>query len=1070
MSTDKSDISPLAIFQSAVYGNDQLLLQKQNRTTKQSNQTLLDITEKIRLFQCSSEFPNNEAHHVLDGKNTTKYLSGQNAQEWFIFDCATYEIEKIDILFGNGEIKPKTLKIRTSDIPNAYSFRNMTSAKILDLQSLYPKQDSKKDDINNTNDKDIEPIKICIALTNDKIYSNGFKRYLQCIFKHIDWRLEIIQINFYGKESQQIAKDSEQFDHVLDKHIFSMNNTDEKQAINEQQNGITNSGGNQYKPKVLYHSESSSTASLVTHIFTPKLHQYHIYNTWDCKFIKEDSESFNWLIIDLGNNDVDEIKLTLGVRAPCKSYKIFTADDTKIQDNEWILLHENNNILETLFDGNYYNIKGKHKKLLKIIFLGKGHISVAEVLLFGNSKYLHQKEKKLTMKDIESNDEHFDYKLIEKYVTQKEAEIKQKMMKVWLESNEMKLEREKTNGDMDEKETNLQKLEQELDNSIEYFQAEIYAKFQETDFDEKEALQLLKIRKKIKTECFEKIWKIKKEFAFKINNAKKEEGKAHAEYIKNWNAKNSQFMNLWDETKKVHRNLIDLQTQKVAEIEGKQNEELHKLYADDSDGKLELIWKEWKDSITNHPKILSSQYNISEYQNMINNYGTHQTKNNLWLKLADLLYESIQKQIATMHKYHLYRLSLQDNVYPPMKTEVQLLFDCGQKYIGKVQYIDLHMVQSCFANKIQVFTTNELIEEKVENINIDCDEIGLDYNLFEKIGEIQVMPETELNAIDRYNTSDLIVIKGKIELNCMNNRFIRMVFSDMFGDISEPLKVRIDRMRFFIKSSDDNEIDDDLILSNATGLDKFKLELVGCPGNNIKKTLETAKRYIQSVYNDNEKDEFYDISRTDEHYLIFDCETRKVDKIGIKFAAHASFECLKVFTSDNYNHQQNNNVVWNEIFSELFEFKSDTNREKEINISCNNDRYIKLEAFKCKNGNLAIAKMKFHTIDPEKYKWPCDYGLKNLSSKIQIVYEYCTEPMSKRNKIDFIFKPIDYGRRRNFEFYTNKIDENNNIYKDVIGRIIRDEICKGLNKFRNNGSMNNNYKHYVKYLLCWEKK
>eukprot|EP01084_Bolivina_argentea_P089810 161958_1 len=91
-----------------------------------------DITNKIKVYQCSSESNGYEAYQVLN-KNDQSWHSQSNFNDFVIFDTSRYEIYRISILFESEE-KPNVMKLRMSEVGNAYSFNGIKSTHIFNLK------------------------------------------------------------------------------------------------------------------------------------------------------------------------------------------------------------------------------------------------------------------------------------------------------------------------------------------------------------------------------------------------------------------------------------------------------------------------------------------------------------------------------------------------------------------------------------------------------------------------------------------------------------------------------------------------------------------------------------------------------------------------------------------------------------------------------------------------------------------------------------------------------------------------------------------------------------------------
>eukprot|EP01084_Bolivina_argentea_P312134 540371_1 len=167
---------------------------------------LNEITDKIRIYQCSDTKYGYDGHKVLL-KNTETWASNGGEHSFIIFDCGQYEIESIYIKFEKKS-KPEIIKLRFSTVPNAYSFR-IPSIKTYQFESF-----------NTNNRKDWDSINLLeeIQIPNNIYKDAGFHRYLQLEFcKYMKNALTIVNFRFFGKMSDIITANSLQFDSILDR-------------------------------------------------------------------------------------------------------------------------------------------------------------------------------------------------------------------------------------------------------------------------------------------------------------------------------------------------------------------------------------------------------------------------------------------------------------------------------------------------------------------------------------------------------------------------------------------------------------------------------------------------------------------------------------------------------------------------------------------------------------------------------------------------------------------------------------------------------------------------------------
>eukprot|EP01084_Bolivina_argentea_P191832 329458_1 len=240
-----------------------------------------EITDIIKVFQSSND--DGHPNRVLKPDNRSwKGNNGNQDKCFIIFDCYKFEINKIMLEFDDKS-KPQILKIKLSHVCNNYSF-NKKSMQICTF-----------DTIKSMNDDDWMDIKLFedINIVNNA-YKNGFMRYLKLEFSKYSTRnFSLLNCRFFGVQSEQIPKNSEQFDIMFD-------NIDEKE---EQK---------QYKPVAIDHSPSDSNFdSNIDDIFHDK-----------GRFIFKVKHAF--IIIDLGNNKCNKIIIQQDNSYPCKQYKIST--------------------------------------------------------------------------------------------------------------------------------------------------------------------------------------------------------------------------------------------------------------------------------------------------------------------------------------------------------------------------------------------------------------------------------------------------------------------------------------------------------------------------------------------------------------------------------------------------------------------------------------------------------------------------------------------------------------------------------------------------------------------------
>eukprot|EP01084_Bolivina_argentea_P140557 247056_1 len=968
-----------------------------------------EITDKIKIYQCSSEMVGYDVSNILVSNQNSWSLHSNQMNQYVTFDCGKYEINGVKLKFVNRE-KCEIVKLRMSEVANAYSFKGK-SIKMWHLQKKQFKE-------------------IYLSLIDENIYQHGFKRYLQFLFEKYDTKKsKIKQIRFFGRLSEKTDNNSEQFDLLLDEEKYQ-----EKDVKN-------------YKPKIIQYSATISDSS-VDDIFIKNGNQFY---TKKCKYwmpLKGTTKPM--LIIDLFKNEVDKVLIKMHGEYPCKMIQILTANTI---NEDWDILYEDSKELSHLLNGKMYDLKEKHQRFLKFYFIGTyfdDTFGLSDLLFYGNSQFLHSHKETITMKQIDTKNMHYvDDDLIEAYRTQKIDEILKQASMLQIEMHDIKqkyhqqeekrIEALKNKNDIKAMtvvammNNSLPMLWKDTDYILKYKQSkrleelliahntEINTKLEKTKFEEIELLQIANEQKSIISKYWDQI-----------------------DCIKDKSYENAVFG-----INKAFKQIVEEKKSELNNVQQNIN-------------KYAPLYEKWKESILRHPKTLSTDYNIMEYESMINNYALkseqiEETKL-LWMKLADLLDESLTKQREMMHKYHLFQLSLhynlaRDDMYRNENQKaIYLLFDCGDREIHSVNF-DLGNCGHGFPEKIEIFTADELIEQKYD-FQVDENEIDLNYNNFTKIAEktnVEYIVSDQLKATKRLQG----YWNGMIRLNSANKKFVRIKFS-FFDDDKDGIII-IRRLRFYVHSNNENEMDEDFMVSkfenNEIQLDRYKLPLIDCSMN---KNIKQIGKDLEMAYHLDLENNFsfrkYS-KNTEKYYLKFDCEEDKLQKLEIKLEAVTIGQLVISTTNDGTN--------WTELYR-----KQCTNELLMINIENRNYRWLKIECIG--TDNMIISKLKFIK----------NLNVKNLSKKcIQILHKYCTEGQ-EHYEIENIFinsettlantsenKSLMMNFMKN-NYYQNKTGKKKS-NREILEERIRDEICCALNKFRNGGKMDSTTKHFIKYLLCY---
>eukprot|EP01084_Bolivina_argentea_P256003 430849_1 len=422
-----------------------------------------EITNKINIFQSSPTTHGSgyDPIRVLEHNEQT-WRSDYGDKSFLIFDCYKYEIDRIIIRFQQ-KCKPETVKLRTSEIGNAYCFRKH-AIQTWTLNTCQTNEDTDWSDVILTE-----------ILTFKNIYQSGFKRYIQLEFgNYMNDSMEIISCRFFGKISQQIADDSEQFDPDLDID-------EQEQKIDELKTKHV-----QHKPKIIDHSA-------VAYAFKQSAIE-NIFNDSGESFYFDMEDSAGYIIIDTGNNMVEQILLRSFYHYFCTKCQISTSNKSKSKADEWNILYVDNNYLSnSKGDGNIYNINGKHEQFIKVEFFNGITNSIyrlRQLKLIGDSEFLEKNEKLITLEDIKIM-QHIDHDLVQKYRTQQESQIYKRLNEIQSRINEIK------NNSDDEELLDLKIEQKSLYLRLGNLEVECAAFTQPTIFEEEQINILLEREKQI---------------------------------------------------------------------------------------------------------------------------------------------------------------------------------------------------------------------------------------------------------------------------------------------------------------------------------------------------------------------------------------------------------------------------------------------------------------------------------------------------------------------------------------------------------------------------------------------
>eukprot|EP01083_Nonionella_stella_P071837 193214_1 len=987
-----------------------------------------EVTSCISVNQASGSYRQSKADRVLQHNKAT-WKSNEDTKTHLIFDCGRFEIDRIWIQFV-ALSKPSTVKLRLSDVPNAYSF-NTPSAQKWKLKTCKQRDD------------EWDKVPLFEAIQLDALYKPGFKRYLQLQFSdYMADTLEIMEVRFFGKESTQIDADSEQFDPLLDK----IDDEETQLQVEEMKEDVTKP----YKPKVVDFLPHASLGGSVQELLDYQ--QLSSRSRSQIIWRDKDNACDPFLVVDTGNNTVEQLFIPMSTYDGCEVCKVYTSN--RIKANDWRLLVEHQNDV-TRGDDSQNKIKlNEHDKYLKIEFVDrktKDRFRIDRVWLMGAGAHLYQEEKQITMDDI-NKCEHINEDLIHKYQNQQTKTLNKE--KYGYAHQRDALDKELRANPADQTLWNkwidvvtkyqtadrttypkLHKLGALL--SPTSFEADEIIKLSQLQYDV--ALKYVPQSVSIRTERFKKdieLKAIEKRAQERYEDAKKRQSD-DPQLIDELHEK-------WTQTKTKHQQILSqYETQSTALF----TKEVHESRAfTEQSNKNETIYSEWKESIEQHPRVISDKYNVQEYGAMVGWANTGNDRNQfnetqaLWNKLAILFEESMATRKQLIHKYHLFQLSSNYSFNPQFGKDTEIvwiLFDCSGH---KTERIELKM-PGCQAGRIIASTADALIMEKP--INGDDDEREIRWDNF-KVVKQEILDESVEERMQNMSLMCAIHLKQKHE------RYIKIGFAE-FPSRQYVANIRVDQVKFYIQSDEKDEKDDDELEGGAQ-LDKYKLKLVESSDDidDWSWTLESIQRAYASgpdVYMSK------DGKRTP--YLLFDCETRKVDKFEVRFQGQSrrAFTSFTVSTAEQKDAKEWITLFADEDIKDFALYQG----TKTIEVNSNNQRYLKLSFIMKKDcPQFMMDHLKFYTIDPKEYVWDIDRGIKNLTRKIKIVdATQCCGGLIPENML--------HGAGQQYHAKPPYID-----HKSQIENHIRDEVCCTLNRFRNGGSISNKDKHFVKFLLCWQ--
>eukprot|EP01083_Nonionella_stella_P073240 197878_1 len=983
-----------------------------------------EITDKMAVYQTSKWIPSANASQILLSREPTFWESFESDECFMIFDCGRYEVNRIHILFKDVKSKPHMVKVRLSEICNAYSFQ-IPSAKTWEFQK-FEMNDLLEEIVVNTDDQNV--------------YHSGFKRYLQLRFsKYNASKVGIVCFRFFGTLSEKIPENSEQFDAFLDSTDESKDNKSEE--LEEKKEDDTAP----YRPRVFKNSPPH-----------PHREGDPISNIWDTTSNYFYPRLPGFIIIDSGNNKIDDIAISSHFQYPCSKGAISTSDDP--DSNEWAVLHHSD--AYHLEEGRRYNISGKHKKYIKLEFDGSlrndtTFYGIKCVELFGQSSFLTQRNT-TTLEDIKTM-KIVDKDVVARYLVQRRKDIDVLSTSIF--------NKHKADPDYDDFGYGPEWIKKsseywvKVDAPKQYIETEAYAYTQPTVFEQEERVKIAAMQKQIADE-----YAMKKAHAISNDNQREKEMGKQLEQIESerdgekYAKKPDQTTLLklqkqYDELLAKYRERHDNDESQV--VDEARASALEAIYKDTSN---EHVYDVWKEAVEHRPLVISDAFSVTDYQAMINWAARHKSAemSQLWSKLLDLFDESLEQRKILLHKYFIFVLSGQSLRRKPKDPKpCWILLDCEDR---KVDRIEFKLKQSSWANdsrtdRIEVYSANEVEEAKVER-NGDM-ETEISWSNFSLVNHVQL----EYNIKEGKSEIDPIIPfdQTRCRLNGSHERYLRVVFMDEHGGM--PYALTVQQMKVFIESKDEKEVDED----EASDLlpEKYRLKLVGATDAEALPILSNARpRYwnmFSSVYALDEEKTYSSPTGLTEPYLIFDCcePLKQVEQIAIQFVDgfQSALQSIIISTSNT----KDNDDEWTELFadhmakSKIFVEKY-TKEVQIIDIECKNKRYLKLLFVLREDSKQSTLRfLKFCTKN-------VDENVKKLTSKIKVVE---ATPSKDDQIVDNIF-------HSNYRQDYKPRGMSHKPYKNMVADRIRDEVCRAVNQIRGGGTISNDTKHFVKGLLCWK--
>eukprot|EP01084_Bolivina_argentea_P163317 284137_1 len=637
------------------------------------------------------------------------------------------------------------ISVLMADISNDYAFQSKNVIKVFEFNTKL----RNKLDIKSLN-----------------AYNNGYKQYLQLRFEDFQRSsLRIEQILLLGHSTtDNTFENEEKVSTIIDNEV-------ETTSVD--------------KINCIECEDSGSSLYPLQNIFVDN------DSPWQSGVLSDSTHSL-YFIFDCGDYRVRKLVIYLKEPDKCKGCRIYSSD-TAMKWGEIGKISEMNKgfgAKEKIFKD------AQQKKFLKIVFFGfeKRQFAIRRIKFIGNGL---DEEYDMTLDQVLHSEVNgnVNQELIAKYLKLITKQRNENLIEGYAQLQRIENDRDK--GPMSAEWMDQKRVVLLMPYTFIYNRKMAESKLKLTIYEETQAAKIaanefanaeMEVNKKLKKEFVkwktiiekrDKMIELETEYLTEFKNQNFDKGLEKKEAFGNAQTYyESRLKNngAGEDVKKATKN--------ADEIEEKQ--EINAADTIDAN-RNEKIFQAWCDSVDNNPLKLDSNYSVQQYLFVVQWAKTHKTEEaeERYKKLANLLDEALAKQKQTMHKFHLFQLSeIYEWARPEMvvqtKNRVWVLFDCGKRKINKIKLVFGYKGQ---AKQILV-DTSDVKEEKYS------DEV-------ERFAAFQRLQIADCNR--KYNS------QVEININEKNRQYLKL----QFEDCDPPGQVSIKNIKFYIKSTDAMELDED---------------------------------------------------------------------------------------------------------------------------------------------------------------------------------------------------------------------------------------------------------------------